>query len=87
MTEAGKARRLPGWRAGHVQSNSNNSVIVADSYLPQRESNWDKKYWNEGARFMSLNYPEGDRPGGTAVLSRHLLADAGVSPPRHLLAG
>jgi oligogalacturonide lyase len=53
--------KLPGWRAGHVQSNSNNSVIVADSYLPQLESNWDKKYWNEGARFMSLNYPEGDR--------------------------
>jgi hypothetical protein len=53
--------KLPGWRAGHVQSNSNNSVIVADAYLPQPESNWDKQYWAEGSKFMSLNYPEGDR--------------------------
>ena len=53
--------KLPGWRAGHVQSNSCNSVIVADAYLPQPESNWDKEYWAEGWKFMSLNYPEGDR--------------------------
>jgi len=52
--------RLPGWRAGHVQSNSDNSVILSDAYLPQPESDWDKKGWDEGYKFMSLNYPVGN---------------------------
>jgi oligogalacturonide lyase len=48
--------KLPGWRCGHMQSNSGNSVIVGDGYLPKPDSNW-----KEGGQYLSLNYPEGDR--------------------------
>lgn len=49
--------RLPGWRSGHVQSNSDNSVIVADSYCPGGDGD-DR---DSAGQYLALQYPEGDR--------------------------
>ena len=46
---------LPGLRSGHVQSNSDNSLIVADRYFQGREG-----LYREGARFMALHVPRDD---------------------------
>ena len=47
---------LPGKRSGHVQSNSDNTVLVADSWFPDRETDPE-----EGRSLLALNIPEGDR--------------------------
>ena len=47
---------LPGSRSGHVQSNSDNSVLVADGYFPDHEIAPE-----EGRSHLALNIPEGDR--------------------------
>ena len=47
---------LPGKRSGHVQSNSDNSVIVADGcFTGDAEEDRDGRYW------MALNHPDGER--------------------------
>lgn len=46
---------LPGLRSGHVQSNSDNSLIVADRYFEGCDG-----HYGEGAKFMALHVPGND---------------------------
>ena len=46
--------RLPGRRSGHVQSNSDNSAIVADAFYPSPDTDPA-----EGRKYLALNIPDG----------------------------
>ena len=51
--------RLPGNRSGHVQSNSDNTLIVADGYYPRKILPDEDSEARRDSRCMALNHPEG----------------------------
>ena len=51
--------RLPGKRSGHVQSNSDNTLIAADRYFPKKILPGEDPEAERDSRCMALNHPEG----------------------------
>ena len=56
--------RLPGNRSGHVQSNSDNTCIVADGFFPKKVLPGKDPEYDDYRKYMALNHPEG---GGIRV--------------------